>query len=65
MSDGPTLEQPDVRRDYGEVRMRAIGKAYVLISHCVYTDRKGARRIISLRPADRRARDDYRKALRN
>jgi uncharacterized DUF497 family protein len=65
MFDGPTLEQPDLRRDYGEVRMRAIGKACGLILHCVYTDRKDARRIISLRPADRRERDDYRKAFQN
>jgi uncharacterized DUF497 family protein len=65
MFDGPTLEQPDNRRDYGEVRMKAVGKAYGLILHCVYTDRDGARRIISLRPANRSERDGFRKTFEN
>lgn len=62
--DRPTLESPDRRRDYGELRMRAIGSVsvsgYVLV--CVCTDRKAVRRIISLRLADRSERDAYRKA---
>jgi len=65
MIDGPTLEQPDVRRHYGEPRMKAIGMAYGLILHCVYTDRNGVRRIISLRPANRSERDAYRQAFQN
>lgn len=53
----PTLQRPDLRRDYGEVRMLAIGMARGMILHCVYTDRGLARRIISLRPANRRECD--------
>jgi uncharacterized DUF497 family protein len=63
--DGPTLEQPDIRQDYREVRMMAIGMAHGLIMHCVYTDRNGVRRIVSLRPANRRERDAYRAAFKN
>jgi hypothetical protein len=63
--DGPTLELPDSRTDYGELRIRAIGKAYGLVLHCVYTDRDDTRRIISLRLANRRERDAYRAAFEN
>ena len=60
--DGATLETPDRRRDYGERRIKAIGRAAGQILVCVYTDRSGARRIISLRAANRRERDAYRAA---
>jgi uncharacterized protein len=60
--DGPTLESPDRRREYGERRIKAIGRAAGQILVCVYTDRSGARRIISLRAANRRERDAYRAA---
>jgi uncharacterized DUF497 family protein len=63
--DGPTLERRDDRRDYGEVRVRAIGHVGGVIPHCVYTDRGLARRIISLRHANRRERDAYRAAFQN
>ena len=63
--DGPTLEQPDTRYDYRERRIKAIGMAFDLILHCVYTDRHGVRRIISLRRANRRERDAYRTAFQN
>ena len=49
--DGPTLESPDRRRDYGERRIKAIGRAAGQVLVCVYTDRSAARRIISLRVA--------------
>jgi uncharacterized DUF497 family protein len=58
--DGPTLENPDRRRDYGERRIKAIGRVAGQVLVCVYTDRSDARRIISLRVADRRERDAYR-----
>ncbi|MDR3530796.1 MAG: BrnT family toxin [Rhodopila sp.] len=61
----PTLEQPDARRDYREVRTRAIGMIGGSTLACVYTDRGLVRRIISLRPANRRERDDYRAAFQN
>jgi uncharacterized DUF497 family protein len=37
--EGVTLEWPDDRRDYGEVRVRAIGQADDLVLHVVFTDR--------------------------
>jgi uncharacterized DUF497 family protein len=58
--DGPVLQRIDDRRDYGEVRMRVIGSVGGRILHCVYTDRGGSRRIISLRYAHRKERDAYR-----
>jgi uncharacterized DUF497 family protein len=57
--DGPTLESPDRRRDYGERRIKAIGRAAGQVLVCMYTDRSAARRIISLRMANRRERDAY------
>lgn len=62
MFDGPTLEAVDDRRDYGEVRIRALGAVRGVCLVCVYTDRGDVRRIISLRLANRRERDDYRAA---
>jgi uncharacterized DUF497 family protein len=60
--DGLTSEAEDTRRDYGEVRTRAIGVVRDIYLVCVYTDRGAVRRIISLRLASRRERDDYRAA---
>lgn len=60
--DSPTLEIPDRRRDYGEVRVRAIGIVRNVVLACVYTDRDGRRRIISLRVANGKERDAYRTA---
>ena len=53
---GPTLEQPDERRDYGEVRVQAIGQVGEDILFVVYTDRETARHIISARLASRKER---------
>jgi uncharacterized protein len=61
--EGPTLEWDDVRRDYGERRIRAIGQAEGDILFVVYTRRGDARRIISARLANRRERDAYRQAF--
>lgn len=60
MFDGPTLEIVDSRRDYGEVRIRAIGEVGGFYLTCIYTARGDTRRIISLRLANRRERHDYR-----
>jgi uncharacterized protein len=60
--DGPTLEGPDRRRDYGERRVKAIGRVAGQVLVCVYTERATARRIISLRVANRRERHAYRAA---
>ncbi len=66
--DGPTLEKPDRRKDYGEVRIVAIGLAQGLELTLVYTDRgtgaAAARRIISARRSNRRERKAY-QAARN
>lgn len=57
--DGPIIEQVDFRRNYGEVRMQAIGKVGNRVLLCIYTDRGVTRRIISLRYANRRERNAY------
>ncbi|WP_284943669.1 BrnT family toxin [Acidisoma cladoniae] len=62
MFDGPTLEMADTRRDYGELRIRAIGMVRGVCMVCVYTDRADTRRIISLRLANSKERDDDRAA---
>lgn len=62
MFDGPVWESADSRRDYGEIRMKAIGVVRGVCLVCVYTDRGEVRRIISLRLANRKERDDYRAA---
>lgn len=60
MFELPVVQFLDDRRDYGELRMRAIGLVGNLFLHCVYTDRADVRRIISLRRANRKERDVYR-----
>jgi uncharacterized DUF497 family protein len=60
--DGFVVEEPDMRRDYGEKRMRAVGTVRDIVLVCIYTDRGLRRRIISLRPANRREQHDYRSA---
>jgi len=54
--EGATIEWLDDRRDYGEVRVRAIGEAEGMVLHIVFTDRGDVRRIISARLADRKER---------
>ena len=58
--DGYVVEEPDTGRGYGGVRLRAIAVAGHLTLQCVYTDRVGTRRIISLREANRRERNGFR-----
>ena len=53
---GPTLEAIDNRRDYGEVRVQAIGRAGADVLSVVYSDRDEIRRIISARLANRKER---------
>ena len=65
--DGSTLERADSRRDYGERRVMALGKAQDIPLTVVYTDRAEAggemsRRIISARKSNRRERETYKKA---
>ena len=65
--DAPTLERVDSRRDYGERRIIALGKAQDIALTVVYTDRAEGggeidRRIISARKSSRREREAYKKA---
>jgi uncharacterized DUF497 family protein len=53
---GPTLEARDNRRDYGEVRVQAIGRAGDDVLYVVYSDRNEVRRIISARLANKKER---------
>jgi hypothetical protein len=56
---GPTLERQDRRRDYGEVRLQAIGETGGDVLFVVYTDRGEVRHIISARLANRRERSAW------
>ncbi len=65
---GRTLEQHDRRRNYGEIRVIAIGLVEGVILTVVYTDRHTAagtisRRIISARRSNDRERQAYRQAI--
>ena len=65
--DALTLERVDSRRDYGERRMIALGKAQDIALTVVCTDRAEVggeidRRIISARKSSRREREAYKKA---
>jgi uncharacterized protein len=51
-----TLEKQDTRRDYGEVRMQAIGRVGDDVLFVVYTDRLDVRHIISARRANKKER---------
>ena len=53
---GPTLENPDTRQNYGEIRIQAIGQVGEDILFVVYTDRGDIRHIISARLASRKER---------
>ncbi len=64
--DGSTLERLDARRDYGERRVVALGKAQDIALTVVYTDRAEAggeinRRIISARKSNLREREAHKK----
>lgn len=50
---------PDVRRDYGESRFIAYGPLNGRLHALVFTQRTGARRIISFRKANRREQATY------
>jgi uncharacterized DUF497 family protein len=65
--DGRILERDDVRSDYGERRVVAIGVADGRHLTVVYTDRHGelgaVRRIISARRSNERERREYEKTF--
>jgi uncharacterized DUF497 family protein len=49
--EGPVVEWSDIREDWGEARVVAIGSVEGDILAVIYTDRGGVRRIISARRA--------------
>jgi uncharacterized protein len=65
--DGPTVERIDDRKDYGEIRVVAIGMADGLSLTIVYTDRVDVgeivRRIASARRSNHHEREAYRQTL--
>jgi uncharacterized protein len=61
--EGDRVERLDSRRDYGEVRVIAVGQVAGITLTVVYTDRASGRRIISARLANRKERHAYNQAL--
>jgi uncharacterized DUF497 family protein len=59
--DGDYKEKIDERQNYSETRLIAIGPILGRLCVCVYTWRKGVRRIISLRKANERETYAYNK----
>ncbi|MEJ0049345.1 MAG: BrnT family toxin [Rhodospirillales bacterium] len=58
--DQPVLQIVDARRDYGEVRVKAIGQTTDgRLLAVVYTDRRDLRWIISARAASRKERQAW------
>ena len=60
--EGPVLDRPDERRDYGEPRFIAFGILDDREIAVVYTIRATHRRIISARRASKDERKEYRDA---
>jgi hypothetical protein len=56
---GPTFDQEDDRRDYGEVRVITIGLLRGRMVVLVWTRRGNARHIISMRKANEREKKRY------
>ena len=63
MFDSPKISFPDRRRDYGEPRLICYGVIDHRVYCCIYTDRGKARRLISLRKANKGETHDYFAAL--
>ncbi|HEY0569333.1 MAG TPA: BrnT family toxin [Xanthobacteraceae bacterium] len=51
---GDTLDFPDVRRDYGELRMLTVGHLRGRMVIVIWTPRGNARHVISMRKANAR-----------
>jgi uncharacterized DUF497 family protein len=61
---GPTLEEVDDRRDYGEVRILAFGTVDDRLMAVLFTWRGTNRRIISARKANRREQRRFKAEIR-
>lgn len=53
MFDGPVVSWEDVRDEYGEVRISALGFLGGIVVHMTYTERGDDLRVISLRKAEK------------
>jgi uncharacterized protein len=60
---GPVLERIDARRDYGETRVLAFGKADGRLMAVLYTWRDTNRRIISARKANQREQKRFKEEM--
>lgn len=58
--DAPSIEYPDQRQDYGEIRIGAYGETSGMVLFVVYTQRDTTRRLISARRAGTRECEFYR-----
>jgi uncharacterized DUF497 family protein len=66
MFRGNVIAEPDTRDDYGEKRWVGLGLIHGRVTHIVFTEREGdVIRIISLRKATRREREQYEKAIQD
>jgi uncharacterized protein len=54
--DGPVIEKRDERKDYGEIRILALGEVEGIVLAVTYTDREDVRRIVSARLANKKER---------
>lgn len=61
--DGDTLDFPDNRRDYGELRMITVGHLRGRMVIIVWTQRGNARHVISMRKANAREKARFGKRL--
>ena len=50
---------PDLRKDYGELRWKIIGKIYGTVISAIFTERNKVTRIISARRASLNERKEY------
>ncbi|SHI65639.1 BrnT family toxin [Wenxinia saemankumensis] len=57
--DGPTISQPDDRRDYGEFRTITIGLLDGRMVVLIWTMRGARRRVISMRKANDREQNRF------
>lgn len=57
--EGRTLEKLDNRKDYGEIRMQAIGEIDGDVFVVIFTDRDTVRRIVSGRLANKKERASW------
>ncbi len=61
--EGPTYDEVDTRRDYGEVRTITVGWLSGRMVVVVWTTRGGVRHVISMRKANDREQARYRERL--